>query len=431
METSPFAATRPHTDADAENNRPSGERRSVILARVARDARLDRNFLLLITLATVIATLGLLQGSTAVVIGAMLVSPLMGPIMGLGFGIATIESGLIKRSLITLAAGVLVAILVAATLIWLSPIRDVTDELRARTEPTLLDLAVAVIGGVAGVYAIMRRLSGVMVGVAIATALVPPLSTVAFGLVTLRPEFALGAALLFLTNTLAIALAATVVARINRFGPSLTPQHTAMQVVGIVTILGLLSVPLALSLNRLVRQAAARQAVQAVLSDTLGKRTRIDTLDVRVTDDGVTADGVILVGSYTANLNEAVAAAIGNRLKRQATVNLIQVRQEDSTALDAQRRLADRVSALEADEADVVQLLQGLGVGTLIDRDGVLVEPARRRALVRVPEFTNDDAARRFAETLERTRVDKVLWQIDLLPEDWQPPVAEPSDAAN
>lgn len=431
METSPFAATRPHTDADAEDNRPSGERRSVILARVARDARLDRNFLLLITLATVIATLGLLQGSTAVVIGAMLVSPLMGPIMGLGFGIATIESGLIKRSLITLAAGVLVAILVAAALIWLSPIRDVTDELRARTEPTLLDLAVAVIGGVAGVYAIMRRLSGVMVGVAIATALVPPLSTVAFGLVTLRPEFALGAALLFLTNTLAIALAATVVARINRFGPSLTPQHTAMQVVAIVTVLGLLSVPLALSLNRLVRQAAARQAVQAVLSDTLGKRTRIDTLDVRVTDEGVTADGVILVGTYTANLNEAVAAAIGNRLKRQATINLIQVRQEDSSALDAQRRLADRVSALEAGEADVVQLLQGLGVGTLIDRDRVLVDPARRRALVRVPEFINDDDSRRFAEALARTRTDKVLWQIDLLPEDWQPPAAEQSDAAN
>lgn len=431
METSPFAATRPHTDADTEDNRPSGERRSVILARVARDARLDRNFLLLITLATVIATLGLLQGSTAVVIGAMLVSPLMGPIMGLGFGIATIESGLIKRSLITLAAGVLVAILVAATLIWLSPIRDVTDELRARTEPTLLDLAVAVIGGVAGVYAIMRRLSGVMVGVAIATALVPPLSTVAFGIVTLRPEFALGAALLFLTNTLAIALAATVVARINRFGPSLTPQHTAMQVVGIVTILGLLSVPLALSLNRLVRQAAARQAVQAVLSDTLGKRTRIDTLDVRVTDDGVTADGVILVGSYTANLNEAVAAAITGRLKRQATVNLIQVRQEDSSALDAQRRLADRVSALEAGEADVVQLLQGLDVGTLIDRDRVLVDPARRRALVRVPEFANDGDARRFADALARTRADKVLWEIDLRPEDWQPPVAEPSDTAN
>src|SRR3546814_3525251 len=103
-------------------------------------------------------------------------------------------------------------------IIALSPIQDVTAELRARTQPTLLDLGVAVVGGIAGVYAIMRKLSGVMVGVAIATALVPPLSTIGFGLATGRMDFALGAALLFLTNTLAIAFAATIVARLNRFG---------------------------------------------------------------------------------------------------------------------------------------------------------------------------------------------------------------------
>src|SRR3546814_13944777 len=128
-------------------------------------------------------------------------------------------------------------------IIALSPIQDVTAELRARTQPTLLDLGVAVVGGVAGVYAIMRKLSGVMVGVAIATALVPPLSTIGFGLATGRADFALGAALLFLTNTLAIAFAATIVARPNRFGPSLPPPHTAMPVAGIFAPLGLLSIP--------------------------------------------------------------------------------------------------------------------------------------------------------------------------------------------
>ena len=175
--------------AQKENNEAAGgdaHGRSLILASVARDARLDRKFLLLIILAAAIATLGLLQSSTAVVIGAMLVSPLMGPIMGVGFGLATLETNLIRRSLVTLAAGMAVAVLVAMLIIWLSPIKDVTPELRARTQPTLLDLGVAVVGGIAGVYAIMRKLSGVMVGVAIATALVPPLSTVGFGLVT-RP----------------------------------------------------------------------------------------------------------------------------------------------------------------------------------------------------------------------------------------------------
>src|SRR3546814_18208634 len=132
-------------------------------------------------------------------------------------------------------------------IIALSPIQDVTAELRARTQPTLLDLGVAVVGGVAGVYAIMRKLSGVMVGVAIATALVPPLSTIGFGLATGRADFALGAALLFLTNTLAIAFAAPLVARLNRFGPSLTPHHPAMQLIGIFATLGLLLLPLPLS----------------------------------------------------------------------------------------------------------------------------------------------------------------------------------------
>src|SRR3546814_6459779 len=148
-------------------------------------------------------------------------------------------------------------------IIALSPIQDVTAELRARTQPTLLDLGVAVVGGVAGVYAIRRKRSGGMVGVAIATALVPPLSTIGFGLATGRADFALGAALLFLTNTLAIAFAATIVARLNRFGPSLTPQHTAMQVVGIFATLGILSIPLALSLNDIARELRARKIGRA------------------------------------------------------------------------------------------------------------------------------------------------------------------------
>src|SRR3546814_11075294 len=99
----------------------------------------------------------------------------------------------------------------------------------------------------------MRKLSGVMVGVAMATARVPPLSTIGFGLATGRADFALGAALLFLTNTLAIAFAATIVARLNRFGPSLTPQHTAMPVVGLFATLRLLSIPLPLSLTAIPR----------------------------------------------------------------------------------------------------------------------------------------------------------------------------------
>ncbi len=356
--------------------------RSLILASVARDARLDRKFILLITLATAVATLGLLQDSAAVVIGAMLVSPLLGPIMGVGFGLATLEPTLIKRSLITLGAGMGAAIGIAMLLVWLSPIADVTGELSARTQPTLLDLGVAVVGGIAGVYAILRKLSGVMVGVAIATALVPPLSTVGFGLVTGRLDMALGAGLLFLTNTLAIAFAATVVARLNRFGPSLTPQHTAMQVVGIVLTLGILSIPLALSLNRIAREVAARSVVQTQLGALIDGGTRIDELSVQLQDEAVTVDGVLLVDRFDATLNTRLRDAVAERLDRTVSVNIVQLRQQTGAAQQVEDRLNQRLAALERRDAESEALLRDLMVGGLIERSAISLDAQTRRAVV-------------------------------------------------
>ncbi len=366
------------------------------------------------TLSAAVSTLGLLQGSTAVVIGAMLISPLMGPIMALGFGLATIESVLIKRSLMTLAAGIALAVVVAAVLIWLSPIRDVTEEMRARTAPNLLDLAVAVVGGVAGVYAIMRQWSGVMVGVAIATALVPPLSTVGFGLVTARTDFALGAALLFLTNTLAIALAATGVARLNRFGPSLTPQHTVMQVVGIVAVLSLLSIPLALSLDKLVRQAGVRRAVQNALVERLGGASRIDGLEVTIRQDAVAIDGVVLVARYDAALDDWLRSKMREQLGAVPAVKIVQIRQEDSAASDAQRRLAERIAALEASDAETGAILRSLEIGTLVPRSQVLLDPQMRQIVLNRPDPADAEAADAFVAVLAKTRAAFPAWQIDV-----------------
>lgn len=356
--------------------------RSLILASVARDARLDTKFLLLVVMATAIATLGLLQSSAPVVIGAMLVSPLLGPIMGIGFGLATIESNLIKRSLVTLAAGTLVAIVIAALIIWLSPIKDVTPEIRARTQPTLIDLGVAVVGGIAGVYAILRKLSGVMVGVAIATALLPPLSTVAFGLVTGRPDFAMGGGLLFLTNTLAIAFSVTIVARLNKFGPSLTPQHTAMQVVGIVATLGILSIPLAVSFNNIVREIRARTAVQSELRALLAEGDQIDSLNVRLEGDAIEIDGVVLVDDYAGQLNQQLETRVRGDLDRDVHVNLAQLRKQTNAAAQLEERLSGRIATLEQRDEESRAILSGLTVGELLPRNRVLVDAQARRVVV-------------------------------------------------
>lgn len=388
-----------------------------MLASVARDARLDRKFLLLITLSSAISTLGLLQNSPAVVIGAMLVSPLLGPIMGMGFGLVTLDSRLIRRALTTLAAGMALAIIVAMVLVWVSPVQDVTSEFRARTRPTLLDLGVAVVGGVAGVYAILRKLSGVMVGVAIATALVPPLSTIGFGLATLRPEFALGAALLFLTNTLAIAFAATIVARLNDFGPSLTRQHTLMQVTGIIVVLGLLAIPLGLTLNTIALEIRARSAVQDALGGLLAKDDRIDTMTVTNADGSVQVDSVVLVSQYRPNLSGLLAKGASERLERPVKANIVQLRQQSNTAMELEDRVNRRLTALETRDAESAQVFAALSVGGLIPRDAITLDPQARRVLVAT---LSDDEEPRIAEAIERiiaaARLKHPDWLIDTAP---------------
>lgn len=398
--------------ADDGENGAARIDRPLVLASVARDARLDRKFLLLTTLSAAIATLGLLQGSTAVVIGAMLVSPLLGPIMGLGFGLATIDSALIRRALVTLGAGMAAAIALSALLILLSPIRDVTQELTNRTQPNLFDLGVAIVGGIAGVYAILRKLSGIMVGVSIATALVPPLCTVGFGLATGRGDYALGAALLFLTNTLAITFAATAIARLNRFGPSLTPQHTALQLAGILLVLGVLSIPLALSLNRLVREAAARTVVRTELGKIVAGHGRIDALNVQLNSGRVGVDGVVLVESYDAGLAARLEQVTAKRLNRPIDVSLVQIRQEQGRSGEALRSLDDRLSRIEARDAVVAGIVSALSDGGLLARSDLSIDPQSQLIAV---------SRDRAAETPERTAaIDAALAALRDTHPDWR-----------
>ncbi|WP_373474884.1 DUF389 domain-containing protein [Sphingorhabdus sp.] len=391
--------------------------RSLILASVARDARLDQKFLLLLVLSAAIATLGMLQDSPAVVIGAMLVSPLLGPIMGIGFGLATLESSLIKRSLVTLAAGMATAIFIAMLIIWLSPIQDVTAELRARTQPTLLDLGVAVVGGIAGVYAIMRKLSGVMVGVAIATALVPPLSTVGFGLATGRFDFALGASLLFLTNTLAIAFAATIVARLNHFGPSLTPQHTALQIVGIVVTLGILSIPLALSLNSIAREIRARSTVQSELARLMDDAGRVDSLNVRMEGEEVSIDGVVLIDHYKPRLNEQLTAAVRTQLNRKAQVSIVQLKQQSDADEQLEERISRRVAALEQRDEEERRVLIGLTVGGLLKREQLFIDGQARRVIVqRSREEEGEQVAGAIDGIIDQVQTAYPQWLVEEMP---------------
>lgn len=164
--------------------------------------------------AIVMASIGLNVNSTAVIIGAMLISPLMGPIMGIGYGIGINDFELIKRAFRNIGLAVLISLFSATLYFLISPLSEASSELLARTTPTIWDVLIAFFGGMAGILASTRKeKSNVIPGVAIATALMPPLCTAGYGLATGHWSYFFGAFYLFLINMVFIALATVLFIR--------------------------------------------------------------------------------------------------------------------------------------------------------------------------------------------------------------------------
>jgi uncharacterized hydrophobic protein (TIGR00271 family) len=189
--------------------------------RVSDGASLTTENLWLLVCSAILASIGLDTSSAAVVIGAMLISPLMGPILGVGLGMGVTDRALLQRSLRELALGTFLSFAASAVYFAVSPLATATPELIARTRPTLLDVGVAFFGGLAGIVAGSRRnISLALPGVAIATALMPPLCTAGFGFASGNWSFFFGALYLYALNAIFIALATFLVVRLLRF-----PHH--------------------------------------------------------------------------------------------------------------------------------------------------------------------------------------------------------------
>ncbi len=168
--------------------------------------------------AIFIASVGLNVNSTAVVIGAMLISPLMGPIVGVGFALGTYDFTLLKNSSKNLAAAVIISLTASTIYFLISPLSEVQSELLARTRPSFFDVIIAFFGGAAGIVAISRKEKGNAIpGVAIATALMPPLCTAGFGLALRNWSYFFGAMYLFVINSVFISISTLIFVRSLRF----------------------------------------------------------------------------------------------------------------------------------------------------------------------------------------------------------------------
>lgn len=229
--------------------------------------------------AIFIASIGLNVNSTAVIIGAMLISPLMGPIMGIGLGLGIFDFQLIKRALKNLLVAVTISLITSTVYFAITPLHEAQSELLARTTPTIWDVLIAIAGGLAGIVASSRKhISNVIPGVAIATALMPPLCTAGYGLGTGNVYYFIGAFYLFLINCVFISIATFIIVRFLKFKPAnYVDQETAAKVrkyiwgIAILTIL-----PSILLAYRFVQQEFFKQKIQ----DFINKEIRSKNLFV-------------------------------------------------------------------------------------------------------------------------------------------------------
>jgi len=166
----------------------------------------------------VIASIGLSQNSQAVIIGAMLISPLMSPILGIGLGVGINDYGTLLKSLRHLGLAIAITLITSTIYFAITPFDDLTNEIKARTEPTFLDIFIAIFGGIAGIVSIARKdISTTLPGVAIATALMPPLCVTGYGIAHLDWQITLTSFYLFFLNTFFVAASTYLIIKLLRF----------------------------------------------------------------------------------------------------------------------------------------------------------------------------------------------------------------------
>ena len=241
-----------------------------VIARIVEESGWSPRYVFMTMMSAGIAVLGLLLSSPAVVIGAMLISPLMSPILGLGFALALFDFAEMRRSMTALAIGTLAAVAFTVVIVMASPLQATTAEILARTRPSLFDLLVALFAALAGTFAIIRGRGETIVGVAIATALMPPLAVVGYGIATWNMPVLAGSTALFVTNFVTIALAAMILARFYGFGHSLSHRQSWAQTVLLFAVFVAMAVPLALSLEQIARESLITNQVRNTLAQRFG-----------------------------------------------------------------------------------------------------------------------------------------------------------------
>jgi uncharacterized hydrophobic protein (TIGR00271 family) len=267
-------------------------RRKEIVETIRKASSPGFDYFFLVILSGAIATLGLINNSPAVIIGAMLVAPLMSPILGVGLGSIIADPKLARDSATALIRGALLAVLLSALLTlsniylpFVPSLIEIPNEVLSRTQPTANDLMIALAGGLAAAYSLSQpHLSAALPGVAIATALMPPLSTIGVGIALGRWDIAGGAALLFLTNAITIAFAATLVFFLEGFVPRYQRNNgklpKTLLIAGILTAIML--IPLTILGMRLFKQAQENRLINNIITTEISEIANAELVELSI-----------------------------------------------------------------------------------------------------------------------------------------------------
>lgn len=286
--------------------------------------------------AIFIASVGLNMNATAVVIGAMLISPLMTPIVGLGLGLAIYDLSLMKKALKLLTVEVIISLFVSSLYFYLSPITVASSELTSRISPTVWDILIAIAGGIAGVIGSRKKeANNIVPGVAIATALMPPICTAGFGLAHGNTQYLFGALYLFLINCIFIMLTTflgsrflmrrTKAVELSDLNPKLRYGMTALVIA--------LTLPSLLSAGNLVVDYSRREAMNQYISENFSSYT-------------------ILSRTYLKSKNQLELTIIGQEITHQELERLVQ--EKSGYGLETLSVKVNQVASLSQSDAEEV-----------------------------------------------------------------------------
>lgn len=305
--------------------------------------------------AILIASLGLNINSTAVIIGAMLISPLMGPIIGMGLAVGTNDLGLLKRAVKNYIVATVFSVLTSTVYFLVSPLGEAQSELLARTSPTLYDVLIAFCGGAAGIIALCTRdKAQVIPGVAIATALMPPLCTAGYGLATGHLLYFLGAFYLFFINTVFIALSTFFGVRLLGFHRhafvTAWRERRAHRILTVIVLLTML--PAAVMTVSIVRKSFFDHNVRRFIKNEL---TQSGTQVISNSVEGNTLRIVAVGREIDAATQKAAQSRMESYGLREYRLNVIQGTQTDSL-LQLNEAITQMSTTREADRQQLIEL---------------------------------------------------------------------------